>query len=235
LTEAPFDALTLALCGVPAVALCGSSAPPEFLTRGAFGRRYWLAFDADEAGDKAAEAIGASLKRSGGLVERLRPSSAKDWNEALQAGGVVWDRTEEALRALIAREAKACPVAGEGGIFHPTTQDRLASAWGAAHAPHKPLAGVVWHRDKGVRVEDIERWLVLRDEQIKRLSEPSYQATAGGSGAPLWTETKLGARIAADLCEFALWWASGEAWARREADMMPRETQGAPVAGFSGN
>ena len=120
LTEAPLDALTLAVCGVPAVALCGSSAPPEFLTVGCFGRRYWLAFDADDAGDKAAQTIGANLKLYGAIVERLRPIEAKDWNEALQtrrfepsSGGAVWTHTAEALRALMARENGATKGTGE--------------------------------------------------------------------------------------------------------------------------
>lgn len=105
--EAPLDALTLSVCEVPAVALCGSSHLPEFLTRGAFGRRYWLAFDADEAGDQAAHSIGAELRGRGAIVTRLRPAYAKDWNEALQTQGEVWDRTAEALLALMASEAEA--------------------------------------------------------------------------------------------------------------------------------
>lgn len=104
ITEAPLDALTLAVCGVPAVALCGSSAPPEFLSLKCFGRRYWLAFDADGPGDEAAQVIAAELRTWGAIVSRLRPSESKDWNDALQAGGVVWARTAAALLSIMGTE-----------------------------------------------------------------------------------------------------------------------------------
>lgn len=114
ITEAPLDALTLAVCGVPAVALCGSSALPEFLSLRCFGRRFWLAFDADGPGDEAAKVIGAELARFGGIVARLRPE-VKDWNAALQEGGALWDRTAAALLTLMGSEAKASPEEGEHG------------------------------------------------------------------------------------------------------------------------
>lgn len=101
IVEAPFDALSLALAGLPALALCGSSGVPEWLTRKAFGRRFLMAFDADQAGDVAAERLGLELSTLGGIVERLRPEGAKDWNELLQTAGA------ESLRALIAREDEA--------------------------------------------------------------------------------------------------------------------------------
>lgn len=104
ITEAPLDALSLAVCGVAAVALCGSSHLPEFLTCGAFGRRYWLAFDADGPGDEAAQVIAAELRTWGAIVSRLRPSESKDWNDALQAGGVVWARTAAALLSIMGTE-----------------------------------------------------------------------------------------------------------------------------------
>ena len=113
IAEAPFDALALEVAGVPAVALCGASGAPEFLRRGCFGRRYLIAFDADDAGDKAADVIGAELRSLGALVTRLRPEGAKDWNEILQTGGEVWTRTAQSLRALIAREDEASKATGE--------------------------------------------------------------------------------------------------------------------------
>lgn len=111
--EAPLDALSLAVAGVPSVALCGTHGLPEFLRRGVFGRRFWLAFDADTAGDDQSEALGASLRLLGATVERLRPEGGKDFNELLQTGGEPWTRTAEVLRALIAREAKATTGLGE--------------------------------------------------------------------------------------------------------------------------
>lgn len=85
-TEAPLDALSLAQAGYPAVALCGTQAPTWLHRAGAF-RRVLLAFDADDAGDVAAEKLRPLLGSFGARCERLRPEGAKDWNEMLQASG----------------------------------------------------------------------------------------------------------------------------------------------------
>ncbi|HEX8465541.1 MAG TPA: toprim domain-containing protein [Abditibacterium sp.] len=85
-TEAPLDALSLARAGYPAVALCGTQAPTWLHRAGAF-RRVLLAFDADDAGDVAAENLTPLLASFGARCERLRPEGAKDWNEILQASG----------------------------------------------------------------------------------------------------------------------------------------------------
>jgi hypothetical protein len=105
----------------------------------------------------------------------------------------------------------------EGGLFHPSTQEALNSA---RYTPRSALAGVVWHRDKGVKVEDIGRWLQLRDEQIAKLQDAEVERY-DCLDAPLWTETKPGARIAADLCEFAAWWRSDESARLREVPFLP--------------
>jgi DNA primase len=47
----------------------------------------YLAFDADDAGDKAARAMSSLLGTYGARCVTLRPNGAKDWNEALQASG----------------------------------------------------------------------------------------------------------------------------------------------------
>jgi hypothetical protein len=107
IVEAPLDAVTLALAGVPALALCGCNGLPEWLQRKACGRHWLIAFDADEAGDRAGEQIGEALRTLGGHVQRLKPTEAKDWNEALQTGGEVWDRTAEALQTFMVCEAIA--------------------------------------------------------------------------------------------------------------------------------
>lgn len=85
-TEAPLDALSLAQVGYPAVAVCGTE-PPTWFHRLAAFRRVLLAFDADEAGDRAASKIAPLLTSFGARCERLRPEGAKDWNELLQREG----------------------------------------------------------------------------------------------------------------------------------------------------
>lgn len=95
ITEAPIDALTLALAGLPAIALCGTSGLPSWLikrlgipaadTPAGHSRTVYLAFDNDQAGETAAARIGAAMP----LVRtvRLRPKG-KDWNEDLTTGGL---------------------------------------------------------------------------------------------------------------------------------------------------
>ena len=87
LCEAPFDALSLAMAGYPALALGGTNAPSWLHQKCAF-RRVLLAFDADLAGDAAAEKIGAHLASFGATCYRLRPQNAKDWNELLQRSNI---------------------------------------------------------------------------------------------------------------------------------------------------
>ncbi|MES2460815.1 MAG: toprim domain-containing protein [Armatimonadota bacterium] len=94
LTEAPIDALTLTLCGVPAVATFGTENRPEWLKRACSFKTVLLAQDADEGGDKAAAAWQSELalfapKR----VIRLRPEQGKDWNELLTSKGSSWLRS----------------------------------------------------------------------------------------------------------------------------------------------
>jgi DNA primase len=86
LVEAPIDALSLAMCGFPSLALCGTSGP-SWLHLACGLRRVALAFDADEAGDAAAIAIGAQIAPFGARCQRLRPEGFKDWNEWLMERG----------------------------------------------------------------------------------------------------------------------------------------------------
>ena len=84
LVEGPCDALSLAECDVPAVALVGTAAPP-WLPQAAAFRRVVVALDADAAGDRAAAGLLDALASFARSVERLRPPTGKDWNDALLA------------------------------------------------------------------------------------------------------------------------------------------------------
>jgi hypothetical protein len=81
-TEAPLDALSLAVAGFPAVALCGTTGPQWLRVRAAL-KPVFLAFDADQAGDDAADELTPTLESFGATCQRLRPEGAKDWNEML--------------------------------------------------------------------------------------------------------------------------------------------------------
>ena len=91
LCESPIDALSLAACSFPAVALCGingeATTGPAWLPLVCGLKSVYLAFDADDAGDGAARALSARLGVYGARCATLRPEGAKDWNEALQARG----------------------------------------------------------------------------------------------------------------------------------------------------
>ena len=86
ITEAPIDALALAATGQPAIALCGAEWP-DWLIERLRGRRVLVAFDADEAGDKAAAKLMTGLDGIAS-AERLRPRGAKDWGELAQSYGL---------------------------------------------------------------------------------------------------------------------------------------------------
>ena len=84
ITEAPIDALSIAMCGFPTLALCGKSGAPSWLARHCAFQTVWLAFDADDAGEKGAMKLGNQLSLFGAKPKRLLPHRAKDWNEVLQ-------------------------------------------------------------------------------------------------------------------------------------------------------
>ena len=86
LVEAPIDALSLASCGFPALALCGTTGP-SWLHIACGLRRVSLAFDADDAGECAAEKLAITLERFGARCERMRPQGFKDWNDVLYESG----------------------------------------------------------------------------------------------------------------------------------------------------
>ena len=87
LVEAPIDALSIASCGFPSLALCGTSGP-SWLHLACGLRRVSLAFDADDAGERAARSIEAQISPFGARCERLCPQGFKDWNEWLQGDRV---------------------------------------------------------------------------------------------------------------------------------------------------
>jgi hypothetical protein len=99
ITEGPMDALTLALCGVPALAMVATSGP-DWLHRFGYGRTIMLATDADPSGEQAAATLEVSLVQFGARVSRLAPPAGrKDWNEALMRDGEAMIRAHLESRA----------------------------------------------------------------------------------------------------------------------------------------
>lgn len=106
--EAPIDALALEMCGIPAVALIGTSAPDWLGLKFSF-KQVLIATDADLAGDKAAFNLQNQLLSRGAKIYRLRPRTAKDWAEVLEKIGV--EKLSEFLRPFaenLSNEQRFC-------------------------------------------------------------------------------------------------------------------------------
>jgi hypothetical protein len=85
LVEGVFDALTVALCGRPAVATIGRYV--EWMPGFAAGRTVLLAFDGNKVGDHAARYYQDRMPDS--TCRRLRPPpQCKDWSSALAKRGL---------------------------------------------------------------------------------------------------------------------------------------------------
>jgi DNA primase len=96
IVEAPLCALSLAGCGLPSIAILGTSFADWLPVVLAFRRRFVaILTDADAAGDAAAEKLVGALVPFGLKTERVRLDSTKDPNALLQ-------RDAEALLALSA-------------------------------------------------------------------------------------------------------------------------------------
>jgi hypothetical protein len=94
LCEGPADAMALHECGFAAVASVATSIPSWLPNRLAF-RKVFVALDADETGDQAAEKHINELRAHGARAVRLRPEGGKDWNDILMKAGA------DALRRFV--------------------------------------------------------------------------------------------------------------------------------------
>jgi len=84
IVEGPADALALAVCGIPAIALHQTSWP-EWLVKAAAFKSVVVALDADAKGDERSPVMIAALESYGACAWRLRPNApgCKDWNDVL--------------------------------------------------------------------------------------------------------------------------------------------------------
>ena len=142
--EAPIDALSLAACGLPALATCGTHWP-DWLPRLAAFRPVVVAFDADAAGDACAAKLSAALRGYGARVERWRPADAKDWNELLTRHG------QERLRMEL--------FLGDAGARYRAVWERLALQYdGAPPAPHPALERAIDAGDWTAFARELAVW-----------------------------------------------------------------------------
>lgn len=89
ITEAPIDALSLAMCGFNGCATLGKDWP-AWLPKSLAFRMVGVGYDNDTPGEEAAVKLATSLEAVGAFVFRVRPpEEVKDWNEALTTYGVM--------------------------------------------------------------------------------------------------------------------------------------------------
>jgi DNA primase len=96
--EAPIDALSLATCGIPAIATIGTSFPDWLTKEIGPNKVIYFGYDNDDAGEKGVKAVDPKKLGEVGIKEASRirpPKGCKDWNDALQELG-----TERLARAL---------------------------------------------------------------------------------------------------------------------------------------
>jgi hypothetical protein len=84
--EGPMDALSLAFCQLPAVAMMGTSWP-EWLPEAIASKQVLIATDADTAGEEVAGRLLEALAADTPHGVRLRPPIGKDWNDVLRQLG----------------------------------------------------------------------------------------------------------------------------------------------------
>jgi len=98
IVEAPIDALSLATCGIPAIATIGTSFPDWLTKEIGPNKVIYFGYDNDDAGEKGVKAVDPKKLGEVGIKEASRirpPKGCKDWNDALQELG-----TERLARAL---------------------------------------------------------------------------------------------------------------------------------------
>jgi hypothetical protein len=105
IAEGPITALSLAACGMPALALCGHASAHGWLVRHLAVRHVYLARDYGEAGaEEAATRLVRDLTAMGAKPHRLAlPAGVGDWNDWLVTVGIAAMRN--ALAQLCAQHA----------------------------------------------------------------------------------------------------------------------------------
>ena len=93
--EAPLDAISLHLFGMPAVATCGNGLT-EWLANFVDERIVYLAPDNDVSGENNVLLWRETLEQGGAMVKRLAPPIGKDWNDTLRAVG--WKAARQGLQ-----------------------------------------------------------------------------------------------------------------------------------------
>jgi len=118
IVQRPLDALSLAMCGLPAIATCGYEEALSWLPERCQGAKViYLAYPATVEGNRLAARLCKLLKPTGARIHRLKPArDGEDWNTALVKHGRHVVR--EALRSVMvpAHRRQAAPVTGPGQV-----------------------------------------------------------------------------------------------------------------------
>ncbi|MHB0911895.1 MAG: toprim domain-containing protein [Armatimonadota bacterium] len=139
ITEGPLDALSLASCGWPAIALCGTTVPC-WLRAFVLRKNIVIATDSDQAGDDAVHRITEEVGRP---CKRLK-AKTKDWNEDL---------------ALLGREALAAELDRRLGTYRPHLECPLCgtSDWRYSYQDGELFCACCYAEDVAALSEDEHR------------------------------------------------------------------------------
>lgn len=138
--EGPVNAISLALCGFPALATCGTGNRPGWLPAACAGKRVVIAFDPDTAGIAAARKLAGHFATAGVIAYELPITQAgADWNDLLQRYGreVLQQALLRAMRGLDGRNgvATANPPPAPGGARVRAINGQWAGVLLALHPP----------------------------------------------------------------------------------------------------
>jgi DNA primase catalytic core len=151
LTESVIDALTLYQAGLRNVSCVygvqGFTADHEDLLQRFRVKRVTLLLDNDDAGERAAQAIGDRLRRLGLDVHVARLADAKDANELLASQGA-----EAAAAALRRAVAEALPLTVHGTVKEESTPPAAEASAAVSEPPASPGPRVSRDGDGSVHV-----------------------------------------------------------------------------------
>ena len=87
IVKGPIDALSLAVCGVPAVAVCGVINCVPWLIEKCRDKVVWLAFESNGKGNRFMRSYASKFKEQGIDAKIINPPDGMDWNDALMDHG----------------------------------------------------------------------------------------------------------------------------------------------------
>lgn len=135
--EGPIDALSLAMCGTPSIALCGAQNRPDWLVHACRSAQLILiGLDTDAGGEEGAQGLRDILAPAGVQFKRLRTlAPGVDWNAALMQYGldVLRVNLQQKIALVVSQSmpnALYQPLASTGNTSAAAVGDHVADCFG---------------------------------------------------------------------------------------------------------